>query len=623
VERYQTLVGAGASRHDTLVACLAWGCKEVIAGNISARRMTSELRAVHLTALADSNHPNGAAPSRRDFNDALRWALAQARMDPLSDTMPSNPATKVPTQPSHNPQNALTYADVGESADIAELQTAFDKSVPTALERGTALPDFPVDVLPDPIAAMVRSVADTTQTDAGMAGVVALGVMAAAAGGYAEVQVKPGYCEPTNLWVMAVASPGERKSAVCKLMTAPLAALEADLVRTAQPLIDEQRVRQEIAEKITDTAKRQAGKAAADDRDRITTEALAAAADASNITVDTVPRIIVDDITPEALGSRLAEQGGRLAVVSTEGGLLSTAAGRYRPNPDLSVLLNSHAGDPIRVDRRSRPTEFVDKPALTVVMMVQPGVLATTSSRNPTFYDSGFLARFLFSFPPSFLGQRDVDPKPIDHAVIDAYGTQPTRVARSLRSTTEVHQLTLDAEARTDFLDYSRQEEVKLGPNGELDHIGGWASKLRGAVVRLAGLLQLMRDGAATHTITGHSMLGAVALAEYFTAHALHAFDIMAGRGDDLETSRRVLALIARNPEFAEFSARDLLTAAPRSWMPNTEAMNAALGQLVDYGWIIQLPERARSGGKPGRDPSSRFRAHPRCHQEAPQNPHK
>jgi len=136
VERYQTLVGAGASRHDTLVACLAWGCKEVIAGNISARRMTSELRAAHLTALADSNHPNGAAPSRRDFNDALRWALAQARNNPLSDAISPIHAAKVRShrpQPPHNPQSVPADAETRNSADFAEVSTEFDQSVPTPL----------------------------------------------------------------------------------------------------------------------------------------------------------------------------------------------------------------------------------------------------------------------------------------------------------------------------------------------------------------------------------------------------------------------------------------------------------------------------------------------------------
>jgi len=117
-------------------------------------------------------------------------------------------------------------------------------------------------------------------------------------------------------------------------------------------------------------------------------------------------------------------------------------------------------------------------------------------------------------------------------------------------------------------------------------------------------------------------MRGAIKLAEYFTAHALCAFEVMAGRDADLEPARRVVGLIGRHPTFPEFTARDLFTAASRSWMPNMESMSSTLGTLIDYGWIVPLPEPVRSDGMRGRPPSPRYRAHPRCHQEAPQNPH-
>jgi len=236
VERYQTFVGTGASRHDTLVGCLTWGCKEVLAGNISARRMTSELRAVHLAALADPRHPNGAQPRRGDFNDALRWALAQARTDPLSDTTSPVHAATVPARRLRRPQELQSIAggaETGDCADSAEVSTEFDTSVPTPLDRGSMLPDFPVDVLPRVVANMVREVAEATQTDPGMSGAVALGVMATAVGGDVEVHVKTGYFEPTNLFMAVVARPGERKSAVCTAMTAPLVDLERELVEHA------------------------------------------------------------------------------------------------------------------------------------------------------------------------------------------------------------------------------------------------------------------------------------------------------------------------------------------------------------------------------------------------------
>jgi Protein of unknown function (DUF3987) len=48
---------------------------------------------------------------------------------------------------------------------------------------------------------------------------------------------------------------------------------------------------------------------------------------AEAIEVPPAPRLVADDITPEAAGSLLADQGGRLAIISAEGGIFGTGAG--------------------------------------------------------------------------------------------------------------------------------------------------------------------------------------------------------------------------------------------------------------------------------------------------------
>ena len=67
-------------------------------------------------------------------------------------------------------------------------------------------------------------------------------------------------------------------------------------------------------------------------------------------------QLTADDITPEAVASRLHQQGGRLAIVSAEGGIFEQIAGRYSKSgmPNLDVFLKGHAGDDIRVDRVSK-----------------------------------------------------------------------------------------------------------------------------------------------------------------------------------------------------------------------------------------------------------------------------
>ena len=48
---------------------------------------------------------------------------------------------------------------------------------------------------------------------------------------------------------------------------------------------------------------------------------------AETIHVPVLPRLLADDITPERCAGLLAKQGGRLAVVSAEGGISAKAAG--------------------------------------------------------------------------------------------------------------------------------------------------------------------------------------------------------------------------------------------------------------------------------------------------------
>ena len=58
-------------------------------------------------------------------------------------------------------------------------------------------------------------------------------------------------------------------------------------------------------------------------------DAIGAAQIADAIEVPPIPRLVADDITPEAAASLLAEQGGRLAIISAEGGIFDIIAGRY------------------------------------------------------------------------------------------------------------------------------------------------------------------------------------------------------------------------------------------------------------------------------------------------------
>jgi len=515
-----------------------------------------------------------------------------------------------------------------ESAESAESTPAWEPPAP--LGPTTEAAAFPVRVLPAWLADYVQAEAHATQTPPDLAGMLVLSVLAAAAGGLAEVAVRPGWREPLNLFTAVGMSPGSRKSAVVRDVTGPLLELERELVTAKASAILEAGTARKVAERAADQAQAvagkaaadqtTAGKAAADQAHAALADAIAAARRAAGIQVPAPPRLLVDDATPEALASLLAEQGGRIALLSPEGDVFDMMAGRYSQGsgPNLGVYLKGHAGDALRVDRKGRPPEHIDRPALTVGLAVQPEVLRQIAYR-PGFRGRGLLARFLWALPAGTVGRRQVGAAPVPAGVRERYETEAKALARSLLDQAEAGRLAgvtkpmtllLDPVAAAVLLELERELEPRLdAETGDLAHVEGWAAKLAGATARIAGLLHLaehLRDGWARPVEAG-TMHAAVAIARYLTDHALAVFDLM-GADPALADARYLLDWIARTGA-ERFTRRELFTALPRGRFPKVDALDPALELLEAHGYVQRAAQPAPKG--PGRPPSPTYEVNP------------
>lgn len=481
---------------------------------------------------------------------------------------------------------------------------------PSPLTKQHARPAFPIHTFPEPFRSMVFEVARFTQTDPAMPGTTVLAVLAACAGGRVEVEARPGWREPCNLYTATVAGPGERKSAVQAVLTAPLIDAEEQLTQSARGEIAEAVTTKEVARKAADRAKAIAGNADADTRNSLLADAIASDMAAEAIIIPAMPRILADDVTPEAAGSLLAEQFGRLAIISAEGGIFDVIAGRYSGNvPNLDVWLKGHAGDRLRIDRKGRPSEFVNRPALTVSLMIQPQVLATVA-RNPVMRGRGLLARFLYCLPLSLVGRRKVDPDPVGADTATTYADTVKNLAVTLAGWTDPAIITLTPEALESLLALSQQTENRLGPGSDLHHLADWANKLAGATVRIAGLLHLAADpNNGWRTSIGlATMDSAIELAEYFTDHAVRAFEAM--HADPVTADARTVLEVVSAKVLKTFTVRDLHRDHVRSRFAKTEDMQPALDLLVETGWLWLVPPVDRAG--PGRKPSPTYVTHPK-----------
>ncbi|OEV10520.1 DNA primase [Streptomyces nanshensis] len=479
---------------------------------------------------------------------------------------------------------------------------------PIPLNVRPKLPTFPLHALPGWLADFCAGIAEETQTPTDMAGALALSVLATAAGGRSVVQVRGRWREPTNLYVVVALPPANRKSAVFAAMTGPLYEAEKAIAEEAAGLIVEADLTRKMAQEAADKAAAKAANADGPERDNLVAEAIGLAQQAEALTVPPHPRLTVDDATPEAISSLLAEQSGRLSVLSAEGGIFDIIAGRYSGTPNMEVFLKGHAGDRLRIDRRTRE-EYIESPALSMGLAVQPAVLEEIG-KNRGFDGRGLLARFLYALPESLVGYRKINPTPVPEQTAAAYERNVIALTLSLADRTDPVVLTLTSEASAVLTAFEERVEPQLRvKGGRLGHVGKWAGKLIGAAARIAGLLHLarhLRDGYAK-PVDADTMTAAVEIADYFADHALTVFDLM-GADAAQARARSLLDVLATNG-WETVTRRDLFAKLSRSEFSTIAELEPAVALLEEHGYVrSHTPPRT---GKRGRPPAPRYLVHP------------
>lgn len=466
------------------------------------------------------------------------------------------------------------------------------------------LPEFPVDCLPEGVREYVKAVAAHTQTAVDMAAVISLGVLAVCLQGKYLVQGTPGYFEPLSLYVVVIASPGERKSGVMRDMTRFLYQYEQDFNEARAPEVKENRQkRMELQRQINGLEKKveQTGNRETELELRDLENQLEELPELKPV------RFFADDCSSEALTSLLAQNGGSFAVLSTEGGIFDIMAGRYSNKANLDVWLKGHCGDAIRVDRLGRDAEYIPHPALSAILTIQPSVLDDIMS-NDTMSGRGLLARFLYANPQSQIGRRVFCAPPIPAQTAEGFG----KVIYELMELPREEQpriLTLSGKATQVISDYFQEHERFL--MGEGQAISDWASKYIGAVLRIAGLLHVVEEGAGDRVIKGETLRRAIGIGSYFLSHSSYAYSMM---GTDLSIRKAsfVLAKLKKNA-VQELKRSELLRMCRGKFFKKVEDILPTL-ELLESHHYIRLEEPVRTS--PGRPPDWRVIVNPATYQK-------
>lgn len=465
------------------------------------------------------------------------------------------------------------------------------------------VPPFPVECLPDDVKNFALALSETAQTSVDMPAVTALAVLAMCVQGKIIINPKPGWIEPLNLYAVVVAPPAERKSAVVMEATRPIYDYEREMNEMLAPEIAKNTSQRNILQRSIEELEKRAAKGNAD-----ITEIEEKQRELAELPIMRPLRLIADDATPEALVSLMADQGGRMATISTEGGLFEIVGGRYSGSQTVNIdaLLKAHSGDAIRVDRKGRPSEYIDHPVLSILLAIQPVVLDGLMG-NGTFRGRGLPARFLYSIPKSRVGGRRYEAGAMPEGCANRFhnlvyallGIPKGEKPGVIRLTPEAHEISKG---------FADELEPRL--IGDLEDLADWAGKWHGAVMRIAGIIHCCKflAEAERHSLDKDTMLCAIAIGHYFLEHAKAAFLKMCSI--EINDAKYIIQRLKGEKPTSVISQRDLLRLCQK--FKCNDELSPGLTILLEYGYLKEIEKEAT--GKRGR-PTIQYLINPEIYQ--------
>ena len=374
-----------------------------------------------------------------------------------------------------------------------ELQTLVEQIAPQ---------DYPLDALPDAVRGSVQEVAGFVKAPIPLIATSALAAMSLAIQAHTDVQRAERLTGPCSLFLLAIADSGERKSSCDGYFTKAIRDYEAQARETAKPLIkaynseNEAWDAQRIGIKDAIKAAAKGGK-----QNPALTSQLHALDNIKPIP-PRVPRLIYSDATPEALQYSLAKEFPSGGVISSEAGSVFGGHGMGSESVmrNLSTLNQLWDGATLATSRRSSESFTVRGARLTMALQVQePTIRAFFANTKGLARGTGFLARFLVSWPQSTQGTRHFTEAPTNWPALAAFNERLKEILHRPAPIDEdgaltPAMLTLAPDAKAAWVAFHDSIESELSSGGYLYDVRDVASKTADNAARLAALF---------HTFTG------------------------------------------------------------------------------------------------------------------------
>jgi hypothetical protein len=391
-------------------------------------------------------------------------------------------------------------------------------------DRFSEVYDFPVDAFPEVWANYIRAAAASLNCPPELVALPTLAAASGAIGRSKELLVKRRYSIPALLWLAVIAGPGEKKSPAQQLALLPSRDIQKDLRD------DYRQAKEDWGQEM---------------REHIRNAKLARKNDEVEPPAPEKPilrRILVDDITIEALALRLEENPrGFLSAQDELSGFLRgmdqyKSGGKGNARQQYLKIWSCGA---ITVDRKGDDEPlFIPKPFVTLQGGMQPSIVHEIADGR----DDGFMDRFLFCYPsrhPGGLSEKGV-PEDVEDAYVD--------LIRKLweEGDDAPSAIGMSPEAKALFKSTSHELAEERWQPGFPSMLDGAWGKMETQLGRLALILSCARHALEEkrEVVSEDEMRRALKLIEYFKAMARKVWgEVHEANPDDVLAERLMTVL--------------------------------------------------------------------------------
>ena len=468
------------------------------------------------------------------------------------------------------------------------------------------IPEFPIEAFPNELKQYGIELSEELQVPIDMVATAMLTTVALANQGKYMIEGKDGWIESLNLYAINIARPSERKSPTMAKIIKPI--LEYEKEENEKKKLDVKNSK-DIIEMYENRLKNLKVK-----RQRVGDEKYSIEKQISEINeflINFKPikflRLLVDDITPEALSSIMAENNERIGIFSSEGGIFDIIAGRYNNNiANFDILLKGYSGDRTSIDRKGRETEVLNSPYITMMLFTQPIVLEEVFS-NPQFRGKGLCARLLYCYPKSKVGNRNVNSVAATKEAEANYNSIVKRLLKKEATTPEI--LKLSSIAYDISQEFAERLEKLLSE--ELQGIEDWAGKLHGNILRIAGNLHLASNIENDNLIVSEdTIFNAIKIGTYYLVNAQNIYDMAGNYTINERIAKKIIKTLKEKRITGQISRHQVYRMTRGKYVEKAEDINEALKILEEEGYI-RIKEQEVKDKKVGRNKDKTLELNP------------